>query len=305
MLILTDYLNSNAELNKAVRYDYCPLCESHVSRKGFIVTRTTKGFLMWCHSCHKKKFVPHGGGIMYPAYSECMRSGKKFLAKLRAMPEEQDIQNTVVVLPPDFTTEIPTAARLWLHKYGITQEEIKQFKFGYSPRYERLILPVYDEAGTLVYWQGRYFGTGNSPKYFNVRSTSRQEVWFDTISTGGDSNVIVLVEDIVSAIAVARSGVRAIALLGSYLMDSLTEYLVSLSSLSNDRQVCVWLDPDKRSSCAQFAKRLVSFGVKARAVLSSDRDPKEYNVEDIRRYCHVEDPYQDGLQSVEHHHQLL
>ena len=166
-------------------------------------------------------------------------------------------------------------ALLWLAKYNVTPEEIKKYNINYSPYFERLILPVYDRHGRLTYWQGRYFGKdiGTQPKYYNTRS-SRGEIWFDT---GGDSSIIVVVEDILSALSVARAGYRAFALLGSYVSDNLIRKLQS-----EGKQVCVWLDLDKQCASMQYTKRLNVFGVEAKTIVTTE-DPKEYLPDRIKK----------------------
>lgn len=274
--LLNTYLSSQQDTGSTVRYTKCPLCGKRVSRQGFVVTRTPKGFLCWCHACHQS----YRTGGKTPARKDCLRIANEQLSKktwpLRKHGNTQPIKDeakAVVVLPFDVTNEIPTPARLWLMKYHVTQQEIQKYGICWSPSFQRLILPVRDSCGKLLYWQGRYFGSDNNqPKYYNVR-TSRGNVWFDT---GGDSNITVLTEDILSAIAVARaSSYRAVALLGSYVSDNLIMKL-----LSEGKQVCVWLDLDKRCQSAKFSKRLQVFGIEAKTVVTK-LDPKEYTPQEI------------------------
>lgn len=287
--ILDKYLDRSQPIGEAVRYADCPFCNTRIGRKGFIVTRTARGFLMFCHRCHAKRFIRCGT----PSYSDCLRTAKEAMSStstwtLRRHANRSsssthtqrgdtlncDVQ--FVRLPHDVTRELPTRAQMWLKKYNVTQEEINTYNFFWSNQYERLILPVY-KSGKLVYWQGRYFGMREqAPKYINTRN-KRTEVWFDT--GGTDAHTVVLVEDILSAIAVSRvSGYRAVALLGCYLSDVMIARLQS-----EGKQVCVWLDLDKQSKSRRYSKRLQVFGLTARSVVTP-KDPKEYTPEQIRGF---------------------
>lgn len=268
--LMQTYLNYNQTIGSTKRYGKCPFCGT-VKRLGFVVTRTNTGFICWCHGCHKSYGI--GGAI--PPRKECLRVSGELKARMIQNPRKrvpsvntQTITKSSVYLPMDITDELPTSALVWLRLYGITQQEIQKYGFCWSPKYDRLVLPVRDENGRLVYWQGRYFGLDKrQSKYINTKS-SRGNIWFDT---GGDFPITVLVEDILSAIAISRTGkARAIALLGSFISDNL---IVKL--LSEDRQVCVWLDRDKRCDALVFTKRLNVFGITAKTV-STVKDPKCY-----------------------------
>lgn len=278
--LLQTYLDYQQPLGTTVRYGECPFC-GLVGRKGFVVTRKPNGFVCWCHRCHKSYGVKSGT----PSRSQCLRITDEHMHKIQNLRkcglsglkrQAKDIEEkkAFISLPYDVTKVIPMNALLWLAKYHVTSEEIKAYNINYSPYFERLILPVYDRHGRLVYWQGRYFGkdsSGTHPKYYNTRS-SRGEIWFDT---GGDSNIIVVVEDILSALSVARAGYRAFALLGSYVSDNLIRKLQS-----EGKQVCVWLDLDKQCASMQYTKRLNVFGVVAKTIVTPE-DPKEYLPERI------------------------
>lgn len=276
--LMQTYLNYNQPIGSTKRYGKCPFCGT-VKRLGFVVTRTTTGFVCWCHGCHKS----YGSGGATPSYRECLRVSGELKARMILNPRKrnqsastlslreanaQTVTKSSVHLPYDITDELPTSALVWLRMFGVTQQEIQKYGLCWSPKYDRLVLPVRDENGKLVYWQGRYFGLDKrQPKYINTRC-SRGNIWFDT---GGDSQITVLVEDILSALAVFRTGkARAIALLGSFISDNL---IVKL--LSEGKQVCVWLDRDKRCESIAFTKRLNVFGVTAKTI-STVKDPKCY-----------------------------
>lgn len=288
--MLTKYLH-HEELHKPVRFAVCPFCKERVSSKGFVVTRTKKGYLMWCHKCHTKKFIR----AEIPSASTVIKLTRDALTPLVETKQER-----VVKLPFDFTRTLPPQVKLWLDKYGVTDTEAAVI-CGWSPQYQRLILPVYNARGRLVYWTGRYFGVRpDQPKYLNT-SLKKSSAVFDTASLSlydCDPFVTVVVEDIISAMALYRAGFRAIALLGSYLDDTI------ITVLRQHRQVLMWLDSDKRSESVKFAKRLNAIGITSKSVLHKDGDPKDYSSTDIREV--VYEKFKQNPQSVlEHANDLL
>lgn len=260
------YLDTTMHVGQRERYDYCPFCGEKVRGKGFVVTRTKNGFFLWCFKCHAHRHVTRDG----LSFSNVKRYMKE---RDNSHKEVADVavEHTIVTLPHDFTTEIPPAGLVWLRKGGVTDDEIKQYRFGYSPELDRVILPVFGEEG-LLYWQGRaLIADGTKPKYINVR-TKRKHVFF---VAGTNSTVTVLVEDILSALAVARAGYTGLALLGSHVGADVQEAIKS-------HKVRVWLDPDKRKECVKFAKMLCAYSFQASPIVYTDKDPKEYTVDEIR-----------------------
>jgi hypothetical protein len=124
--------------------------------------------------------------------------------------------------------------------------------------------------GELVFWQGRNLSSDTTrPKYMNVRSQRSDIVLF----VNNHTSKVVLVEDILSCLAVARAGVSAVALLGSYVkMDLLRDVLVD----TDIECIKVWLDPDKRQEACKYAKQLRALGYSASPVILAEQDPKTY-----------------------------
>ena len=258
----TEYIDSSLQVGERRRYEYCPFCEHTVRGKGFVVTRTRHGYFAYCFRCHEHSHIRKGG--LSPIQV------RNLLAQSHT---ERTVNLEIVALPDDFTSEIPSAGLLWLRTYGVTDEEIHRHNFGFSPRLNRLILPVYNSEGTLVYWQGRKLNPADAgPKYLNLRA-NRQGTFFCVFDK--DSKITVLVEDILSAIAVARAGLKSVALLGSFIGPDLFPVLPT-------KRVQVWLDPDKRKDAVKFAAKLRANGFQSSAVVLPNKDPKEYSPGEIQ-----------------------
>lgn len=254
----SEYFDPNIPMftSKRFRHEEC----GNV-RDALIVTRLPEGWVWVCHKCGARGFKPIKGRTPRQIKEYYEVKGRLLIAK-------------EVKLPSDFTYEIPVKGLTWLYRYGIKDEEIKRFRFGYSPGLNRLIMPVFGKDG-LIFWQGRYLGeiTKNNPKYYNVRARGK-EIQFEIFQ---ERDTVVIVEDILSAITVGRE-VDTVALLGSYITDTLILKLIN----KNYKRYYVWLDPDKKRESLGFAKRFNMLGGLCKPVLNCPVDPKE--VKNIYKY---------------------
>lgn len=260
------YLDTSMEIGDSQRYFHCPW---HGPAPGgaLVVIRNEKGWVLYCHNCKRKKFIKDG-----------KLSANQVLTKLNKIQNpERDYTVDTVYLPRDFVYNLPYKAIKWLRKYNITDTEIKAYRFGYSEFRDRLIMPVFDNDG-VVYWQGRNLDTPTkkNPKYVNVKS-KRADVLFETKD---DNKTYVIVEDILSAIAMGRAGYHGVSILGS----AVTDDMMSIISKRNPDRVVVWLDPDKRKEAVKYAKRLSVFGIRATALVTPEKDPKEYLTDEVRKF---------------------
>jgi len=185
---------------------------------------------------------------------------------LQSIRNRLETKNNIEISDPiniDISYDIPSNAMKWLLSYGISLDEIHHYKFGWSAEKRALIL-----LHTKQYWQGRSFGYG--PKYISYG--------LKPLTIYGAGGTIVLVEDILSAIKVARTNVSATPLLGSSL------------SVENERSLAekydtiyVWLDRDKAKNAVKIKNRLKSLGVYSKAIIT-DKDPKEYTTQEIEQW---------------------
>lgn len=263
--MFSEYLNPQAELDEPVRYGECPWC-GPTSSKAFIVTRVSNGYLMYCHKCGKRRKI----------FNKKASAPSIVKHRLKVLKDKPVVCVRDIRLPRDFTLDIPSEGIKWLSKYGISDTERIQWRFGYSEFYDRLILPVF-QGEELVYWQGRNLGkvTPDNPKYLNV-SSERSNTWF--FPDKHPDKPIVLVEDILSCLSVIRAGYNGLSLLGCSINDELISML-----LKRKNKVVIWLDPDKRTVAAKFARRMNSLGVETTAVLTVDKDPKDYGISETKR----------------------
>lgn len=167
----------------------------------------------------------------------------------------------------DKISDLPRNAMKWLLSYGITQDEIEEYGFKWSPKKQMLVL-----LDTVRYWQGRIFDPNNPIKYLSSGMKPIQEY--------GTGDSAVLTEDILSAVKVARLRQQycGIPLLGSTLSYEAEQYLVD-----KYKTVYIWLDRDKALNALRIKRKLQQRGLNARVVVT-DLDPKEYSKEEIQGY---------------------
>lgn len=158
----------------------------------------------------------------------------------------------------DLTNDIPMKAKQWILKYGITNQEIEQNNIAYNANSDILIL-----IHTQNYWQGRCFGNQHQ-KYLSKGDKP--------LTIYGNGDTIVCVEDVLSAIKIARLSPDycATPLLGSSMS------LETTQSLSERfKNIVVWLDRDKAKEAIRISRNLRQRGINTRVVISPE-DPKEY-----------------------------
>lgn len=225
------------------------------------VAHADHGYTAWCFRCGESGFIPHPA----PSLSE------RLAALERARNAEVRASSSVALPDPaqyDFTYAggVPLAARVWLYKAGLSNDDITRLGAYWHEPTQRVILPVY-RNGEVVYWQGR------DPTW--KRGAPRQKYINPPVDKSklcakyGSGPVIVLTEDILSAFRTARV-TEAWSLLGTALAPGVLADL-----LQQDRPVVTMFDPDAggQKATSTIAKKL---GVLGRPVhiASPHRDPK-------------------------------
>lgn len=168
------------------------------------------------------------------------------------------LKGSGTMVPDDLTKILPYSNSEWLSRY-LNPFEIYKY-FTYSPKLNR---HVFQEGS---FWEAR-----------SVRETPK------TLSHGekpfvlfGSGDPIVVVEDVVSAIKVARVA-TSLPLFGSHLSP---EWMVRLLKL-RPSSICIWLDPDKVQQGRKFSKKINTLAPISRTI-ETDVDPKCLNTEEIK-----------------------
>ncbi len=175
---------------------------------------------------------------------------------------ESDVSMTSSVLST--IKEIPQKGMQWLLKYGISSEEIAKYGISWEPARKLLVL-----INSKTYWQARNFGFGHIKYISNGMKP---------LTVYGEGDTIVVVEDVLSAIKIARCRYEKICaspLLGSSMSKQ------TMSQLTKQyATVHVWLDRDKAKQAILIRNKLRASGVKSKAIITP-KDPKEYTKTEI------------------------
>lgn len=207
----------------------------------------------WCFSC----------GYYIPPVSTNIEIVKNTILK-----EEKLSFNS---LPQDCSNNYSEEAWRWLKKYGLTDKEIYD-NILWSDSYGLLVFPFYGEEKTLLCWQGRWF-PARKPKVYTAGYPDKHLLIRSVLP---NCNSIVVVEDSVSAIKVSRV-CDSSELLGSNLS---MHKAVGLSRIYDN--LIIWLDSDKLKTALKF-KEKYSLLFKNVSVVHTEKDPKEYSTDEIRK----------------------
>lgn len=240
----------------------CPECGSGTNTNAAIVNHTVKGYSLYCNACGFNPFHSKGQQTL----EQLTR-----IRELNAAAEQNAFQN--IELPHDFTEEIPIAGRLWLYNAGITETVWRKYGIGYSPSTVRVVLPVYDEQGNLIWIQQRAILEGQKPKYLQP-SRDRNTIMFHATPPESDLRRAIIVEDILSAIRVG-SHCPTYSLLGTKITTA------QAAKLSKYSRVTTWLDGDKAGRRGAFNIRK-SLGLLTNVDnIVTDKDPKLLSKQEI------------------------
>lgn len=172
-----------------------------------------------------------------------------------------------IVLPSDWSRDIPVDHWKWLLQYGLPMSYWKAY-CGFTEKENRLIIthgnPVYVSVG-------RSLDLGASKWKIYGDKTSRVETLSRQLS-----KEVVLVEDLVSAHKVAQV-TSCIPLFGTAIFDLVIKELRAL-----ERPVTLWLDADQYSLLPKKMGRLQALlNVPVRHICTP-KDPKSYSVVEIK-----------------------
>jgi len=260
-----------------LRHERCPRCEENgKDRSGNnLAVYSDHAF---CFSCGYKQKRQQGGRGSYETKTNG-GFGKQVYEQ--AHNNSRKCQN----LPSDYILSLPLLGVKWVKQYGITDKEMAVNRIGWSEigfpvvgygnhppiQYSPcMVFPIFDTMGTLLMWQARYFGTEKRyPKYITKGKPN------EIIHILGKGEKLVIVEDLLSAIKVARVQ-RCVPLWGS---NPSMVFLNRLRSVTN--HIVIWLDPDKQLEAQKLRKR-VSVLFDTVEIISSIGDPKDYETQEIK-----------------------
>jgi hypothetical protein len=241
------------------------------------ITKKEDGFLFFCFRCNKSGFIKDKSASPQQVQELTANANRK---KVDNRPDR-------VVLPNDYTTEIPPVPLVQVYDLGLKDSDVSWFDIGWSASHARIIVPIYkylkgqssgDWAKKLIGVVGRKVDDGNDdkPKWWSQRQKDIKHPRFIGLpKTILYPKQVIIVEDVFSAIRISTTGRLAIALLTTYLPYELYPSLQGWD-------VRLWLDADAFTKATKYQQALGTNGVTAKTIMTM-LDPKMYDNDDIER----------------------
>lgn len=227
-----------------------------------IISNGDRGVSLYCFRCQRQEFEPHGE-----------RSIAEIMATRRAADAlaERDIPS----MPADAVplTEGPKEAWRWVLRGGLTPEQANDhWGMRWHEKTRRVLIPIH-QSDRLVGLLGRAV-FGERPKYRMLGGPA--DTLFNAPHRPGEA--LVVVEDILSAIAVWRAGANATAVLGT----SITPVQAAQIAERADR-VIGWFDGDAAGDRAwqKLRNRMAMHPVTLDRI-RTEQDPKELHRSELR-----------------------
>ncbi len=242
--------------------DQCPRCKSRGADNSKDNLAIYQDGHEWCYACQYYK----------PAKIE------KRIGRLLEPIEATNRSTNIISLPDDASASMPAEILSRLMAWGLSIEQITRNKFMWSKELDRLIMPVYDGFGQLLMYQARSFNPV-AQKYLTYGKSSDILHVIPTLGTNSDKRVVILTEDLVSAIRVSEYK-PAMPIWGSDIP------LKTIQRLATQFEVVgVWLDPDMKIKAVKDVIRISQY-IPA-FFIESGLDPKFYNLERIREHIDI------------------
>ncbi len=269
---------------------HCPFCNHHKPKLEINLSENEKGEHPWhCWVCDKR-------GSSIPKLFKLIEAPKEKINEARALSKfnsgKLEITEVTkrVELPgefislskPDNSIEYKHAIS-YLKRRQITLDDVIKYNIGYcvSGKFSNcIIVPSYDEYGSLNYFTARNFDKNSSIKYKNP-DVSRDIIPFEFFINW--KLPIILCEGPFDALAIKRN---VIPLLGKTIQKSLKKKLVK----SEVQKIYIALDKDAIKQALTFCEELINEGKEVYLVEMNGKDPSEMGFENFTNLIQTVQP---------------
>ena len=233
-----------------------PCCESD---KSAILNNHGTYATVYCFRCEKAE----AQSFKYLTFQERMEMKKRDKKIVSGLTTGQSVS----------LQNAPPTAWVWLLRAGLAVETAqKNYNISWSPDTQRIILPIMQNNVDTGAFIAR--SLDRQPKYLSSKNAKGLH-WY-----GGSSPIVVVVEDILSAIRVTEAGFSAIAAMGTTITEQLVDYIT-------DKEVIVgWFDADAAGEAAnaKLEARLKTFDILHGCVRPcvGKKDPKDFSKHEIQ-----------------------
>jgi hypothetical protein len=236
-----------------------------------------------CERCGSKDNVAwysNGTGFCFGCGCFYKARGLHHVARHEGVPSETSRPNirSVRSPPDDCNFEFPAVVLDWVSTYDLDAGDLIKYDVKWSQKREQLIYFFYGEdSREPLLWQSRNFrkGTAHANRFFTCGSPATTLAMYYPKQT---TSTCVLVEDCISAIKVAMSGIGSGVPCFSAAMSA--SKLTQLSERYDN--IVVWLDGDKFGEAVRISNRAKLLGCESK-VINTSFDPKEYSLFEIQR----------------------
>ena len=275
--------NHGRRLKKADEYMYWSPFTSHHKPKLQINVKTGK-WHCWVSN--------QGGHNLFQLLKKVGASRREFQSLSKILGEttfykssKDSAVNLDIKLPDEFkslaephNSIIRDHAMLFLKKKGITQQDIKRYNLGYCSegQYQnRIIIPSYDEHGSLNYFVGRDF-YASTLKYKNP-PIPKDVIGFDLYVNW--SLPIVLVEGVFDAMSIKGN---AIPLFGKSILPNLEKKITE----KRVNSIFIVLDGDAFNDAIQMVEKFTDNGISVNFVKLDGKDPNDLGYRQMIKKIH-------------------
>lgn len=277
--LLESVLGKSVKANRDYYQFHCPFC-NHPKPKLGISLNLGK----WkCWTCDAKS---NKVSILFLK----VRTSKENVESARRLfPESKSVtpltHQPCLTLPPEFRPLYEPSgsffydrAKSYLLSRGVTENDLVKYRMGYceSGKWDgRVIIPSYDESGTLNMYTGRQFML-NTVKFMDPLNVNKNLILDENLVCWQEP--IILVEAKLDAIAVRRN---AVPLNGKFIPNRLKEKILN----EDTPEVIFCLDGDALTDAIGNAEYFIQHGIKVRLVeLPDDHDPSSLGFGGVWKY---------------------
>jgi DNA primase len=282
LVLLESVLGASHKTSRGNHAFKCPFCQHHKNKLEINVVTNEKSENPWhCWVCEAK-------GKTIRSLFKSIKAPANKVAELNmiVIPGKKEFKQhlDVISLPKEFISLInidkldkvtsleARRALRFLKKRGITQEDIVKYNIGFcydGPYKNRVIIPSYDETGSVNYFIARAF-IDEMTKYKNPPIDAKSAIGLELFINW--SAPIILLEGMFDALTVKRN---VIPLFGKIIHEKLLAKLVR----STVNRIYIALDPDAIKNALKHAEMLMSYGKEVYLVELDGKDANEIGFE--------------------------
>ena len=217
-----------------------------------------------------------GGAVLYNCYKlGCKISGVHTVgmtaadiqARMQEVEQDKPKPKVEIMELPEYVVRSGSGLDAFRDKWDLWDQGLM-----YDLKDKRAVFPIFIN-NVLIDAVGRALA-GAEPKW--LRYTGKANYFI-----GGTGNTVVVVEDVISAITVAKLGFTGMAILGTSLS------VAHMEQLGNYSQVIVALDPDAAHKTLRFRQEIEAWTGATTIALRLDDDIKyrvESDIEKLKEY---------------------